>query len=115
MRVVGLRVRALAALLLLLVAGSTSLAGPCSMRMPAAEDSVAHACCATGLTASPPPCCHAQPATPAAAILAGRAAPLAVPAIPFVAPWTAEVMAATVLHAPATSPFHGRPPTVLRI
>jgi hypothetical protein len=115
MRLIRLRARALTALLLLLVAGSTLPAGPCSMRAVELQDAVDHACCAKGLTAASPPCCHAQPATPATAILVGRLSPVAMPAIPFVALWTATVMTGTAVHARVTLQLHSPPPAVLRI
>ena len=85
------------------------------MRAVDVQEAADHACCAKGLTAAPPPCCHAQPATPATAILVGRLSPVTMPAIPFVALWTATVTTGTAGHTPATLQLHSPPPTVLRI
>src|SRR5262245_4109398 len=109
------RVRTLAGLLLLLVAVSTWTPAPCSMRMATPADAGDHGCCAEGVSAPPPPCCHAQSSTPASAILAGKPGPTALPPAVFLAAMPATITSATVFHSPAVPHLHSPPPAVLRI
>lgn len=113
-----LHVRLVAALVLLAVAGGTLLPGYCLMQRPSlAQESGAdaHDCCAAGIGAAAPACCHADAALAPSAVLASQSKPIVLAAT--VAAWTAPASACPPVRVHASWPHstHSPPPTVLRV
>jgi hypothetical protein len=106
--------RALAPLLLILIAGLSSAPASCSMRMADAPGPETHECCTDGLSAALPACCHAQLSMPTPGIVVGKSA-AATPAVAAMLSLPAPTTTTAPLLAPATTHVYARPPAVLRI
>jgi hypothetical protein len=107
--------RWIAVALLLAAAGASIASRQCLMDLAASAQEAAHDCCAAGIGALPPACCHTDLAPGPKAVLSGKslvAAPTALPAV-----WSAP-MSRQELQLPDSVSLqntHGPPPLVLRI